>query len=56
MVSQQVQRCGVDLQASVKYKLKRKAGVVNRRWRGEAATAGQRVDRATPTRQRNVRE
>lgn len=33
MGSQQVQRCGVDLQASVKCKLRRKAGVVNRGWR-----------------------
>lgn len=33
MVSQQVQRCGVELQASVKCKPRRKAGVVDRGWR-----------------------
>ena len=56
MVSQQVQRCGVELRASVKCKPRRKAVVVNRGWRRSSKKARHQVDRATPTRQRNVRE
>ena len=56
MVSQQAQRCGVELRASVKCKPRRKAVVVNRGWRRSSKKARHQVDRATPMRQRNVRE